>query len=368
MLLYSSTGHSRLWQALCRSPLHSKGYLRNHTHWYAYSADLDWPREKQEASTDKGSVCWQRVQLCCTPRWFLAYSGGMNEGDGLPIRNCGRCPAELHKSSPAEPQNAAQTQPKHTYKRQTSLSSRAPPATKQARKTVNTTSSSPNAATLGTGDRRSMSAKGSRSLDVCGMTAGQAHSPVRIATDRHKAQTSMEQATKYNTTTERLSCKLTTILLLSSTAVNSTLQLLRACRPAGSSPVYYQSKSTKHHNCRVVRITRRRQHCSSFLTRQRAAGSTKLPLHTSRVGLNQPPMVGLQHASIVRLVLLCFQNLQPTRWCHTINCCGFARTSDRNRIQMPIVQCRAVVPAVSQPPAILRPANHKTHPNTTTKQ
>lgn len=92
-----------------------------------------------------------------------------------------------------------------------------------------------------------MSPKSSRSLDVCGMTAGQAHSRVRIATDRHTAQTSMEQATKHNKTTDRLSCKLATTLPLSSTAANSTLQLVKACRPAGSSPVYYQSKSTEQH-------------------------------------------------------------------------------------------------------------------------
>jgi hypothetical protein len=61
MLLYSSTGHSRLWQALCRSPQHSKGYLQNHTHWYACSADLNWPRGKQEASTNKGG----RVLATC---------------------------------------------------------------------------------------------------------------------------------------------------------------------------------------------------------------------------------------------------------------------------------------------------------------
>lgn len=78
------------------------------------------------------------------------------------------------------------------------------------------------------------------------------------------------------------------------------------------------------------------------LTRQPAAGSKKLPIHPSMVGLNQTSMVGLQHASIVRLVLLCLQNLQPTRWCHTIYC-GFVRTSDRNRIQMPIVQCSGLL-------------------------
>lgn len=116
MLLYSSTGHSRLWQALCRSPQHSKGYLQNHTHWYACSADLNWPRVKQEASTDKGSVCWQRVQLSRTPRWYLAYSGGMNEGDELPIRIVAAAQLSCAKAAPAEPQNAAQTQPKHTYR------------------------------------------------------------------------------------------------------------------------------------------------------------------------------------------------------------------------------------------------------------
>lgn len=248
MLLYSSTGHSRLWQALCRSPQHSKGYLQNHTHWYACSADLNWPRVKQEASTDKGSVCWQRVQLSRTPRWYLAYSGGMNEGDELPIRIVAAaqlsCAQAAQLSLKMQPRHSPST---HTEGRQTSLSSRAPPVTKQASKTVNTTSTSQNVTTLGTGDRRSMSPKSSRSLDVCGMTAGQAHSRVRIATDRHTAQTSMEQATKHNKTTDRLSCKLATTLPLSSTAANSTLQLVKACRPAGSSPVYYQSKSTEQH-------------------------------------------------------------------------------------------------------------------------
>lgn len=110
MLLYSSTGHSRLWQALCRSPQHSKGYLQNHTHWYACSADLNWPRVKQEASTDKGSVCWQRVQLSRTPRWYLAYSGGMNEGDELPIRIVAAAQLSCAKAA----QLSLKMQPKHS--------------------------------------------------------------------------------------------------------------------------------------------------------------------------------------------------------------------------------------------------------------
>jgi hypothetical protein len=253
--------------------------------------------------------------------------------------------AQLSSSKAA--QLSLKTQPKHspsthTEGRQTSLSSRPPPVTKQASKTVNTTSTSQNATTLGTGDRRSMPPKSSRSLDVCGMAAGQAHSRVRIATDRHKAQTSMEQATKHNTTTERLSCKLATILLLSSTAVNSTLQLLRACRPAGSSPVYCQSKSTEQHNCRVVRITRRHQHCSS-LHGSRLLAQQNFPYIHPWCDY-QPNIHGETATCIHGATGTALLSKPAANKVVPYNILLRLRPHlDRNRIQMPIVQCSGLL-------------------------
>jgi hypothetical protein len=78
----------------------------------------------------------------------------MNEGDELPIRIVAAAQLSRAKGSPAEPQNAAQTQPKHTYKgsanKPVEQSTTSRKASKQESKTVNTTPTSPKATTLGT--------------------------------------------------------------------------------------------------------------------------------------------------------------------------------------------------------------------------